>query len=49
MSVPHVEVGLRQGRVFVIPKYSPGKGTYVDKEPRATKGDRSIIDKGRRG
>ena len=33
MSVPLVEIGLRQGRVFVIPQLSPGRGTYVDKDP----------------
>jgi hypothetical protein len=33
MSVPSVSVGSRRGRIYVISTYSPGPGTYVDKEP----------------
>lgn len=33
MSQPSVSVGLRKGRVFVIPTYSPGPGTYIHREP----------------
>ena len=30
---PKVGIGLRQGRMFVIPEWSPGRGTYIDKGP----------------
>ena len=30
---PSVSVGLRRGRLFVISTYSPGPGTWIDKEP----------------
>ena len=30
---PSVTVGLRRGRLFVISKYSPGRGTWILKEP----------------
>ena len=30
---PSVSVGLRRGRMFVIPYWSPGKGTYIHKDP----------------
>ncbi|HJT33413.1 MAG TPA: hypothetical protein VJ783_15320 [Pirellulales bacterium] len=33
MVKPAVSVGLRKGRLFVIPQLSPGAGTYIDKEP----------------
>lgn len=33
MSIPSVSVGLRKGRIFIIPTFSPGPGTYIDNEP----------------
>jgi hypothetical protein len=33
MSNPAVSVGLRKGKAFIISQLSPGRGTYLDKEP----------------
>lgn len=33
MAVPAVSVYLRKQRVFVVSSYSPGPGTYIDKDP----------------
>ena len=35
MAVPGISIGLRKGVLFVVPTYSPGPGTYIDKGPVA--------------
>lgn len=35
MAIPGISIALRKGKLFVIPTYSPGPGTYIDKGPVA--------------